>query len=307
MGIIRKLFRKEVEPSKVNNLKTQLTASFSGMKNDLDNQNKWINFLHQALTDVKNKHGEHKNNTHNHISRVHNNIGNLNKWINHLHTMTKQQGDRLEQLETNVGTALNKHNDHVVELFKLVHSQKEKISSSLRDDIKNELMLEVQSHLVEHKGNVRDIKSNLDQVEGKLDELKNAHIESKKAVNYVKNKQVSNKNTMKQERTPTNVPQEVYVQQSMPMQQHTPDIIYGNVPLTNPEQKLLNILFTESDPVSYSQLSNKTGHSVNTVRVNMNLLKKKGLIEENMLPNGVKLFNLNNKEKIKKMYNVQHI
>ena len=127
--------------------------------------------------------------------------------------------------------------------------------------------------------------------------------------NYVKNKEVSvvkptKKNLVQKE--PVSAVQEVYVQQPL-VKQPEPEIVYGNVPLTNPEQKLLNVLFSESDPVSYSQLSNKIGHSVNTVRVNMNLLKKKGLIEENMLPTGVKLFNLNNKERIKKMYNVQHI
>ena len=81
---------------------------------------------------------------------------------------------------------------------------------------------------------------------------------------------------------------------------------YGNL-LTNPELKLLNMLFSETEPVSYSHLSNKTGQSINTIRVNMNTLKKKSLVEENLLPNGVKLFNLKNKERIKKMYNVSII
>ncbi len=77
--------------------------------------------------------------------------------------------------------------------------------------------------------------------------------------------------------------------------------------LTNPEQKLLNLMLSESDPVSYSTIAEKTGNSINTVRVIMNSLKKRGLVEENVLPSGVKLFSAQNREKIKKLYNIQHM
>ena len=75
--------------------------------------------------------------------------------------------------------------------------------------------------------------------------------------------------------------------------------------LSNPEQKLLNLLMAQSDPVSYGFIAERTGQSINTVRVVMNNLKKRGLIEEHMLPSGVKLFTASNKEKIKKLYNLQ--
>ena len=74
--------------------------------------------------------------------------------------------------------------------------------------------------------------------------------------------------------------------------------------LTNPEQRLLNFLLNQPDPVSYESISSKTGHSINTIRVVMNSLKKKGLIEENLLPSGIKLFSAKNREKIKKIYNL---
>ncbi|MFW6220768.1 MAG: winged helix-turn-helix transcriptional regulator [Nanoarchaeota archaeon] len=74
---------------------------------------------------------------------------------------------------------------------------------------------------------------------------------------------------------------------------------------TNPERKLLNILLDLPDPISYSKLAQMTGNSVNTVRVIMNSLKKKDVIEENLLPSGEKLFNAKNKEKIKKIYNIE--
>jgi len=77
--------------------------------------------------------------------------------------------------------------------------------------------------------------------------------------------------------------------------------------LTSPEQKLLNLMVSESDPVSYSHIAEKTGNSINTVRVIMNNLKKRGLVEEQVLPSGVKLFSATNKEKIKKLYNIRHL
>jgi hypothetical protein len=80
-----------------------------------------------------------------------------------------------------------------------------------------------------------------------------------------------------------------------------------NTMFTNPERKLLNLLLNLPDPVSYSKIAEMTGNSVNTVRVVMNSLKKKDVVEENMLPSGEKLFCAKNKEKIKKIYNVEHI
>jgi len=86
-----------------------------------------------------------------------------------------------------------------------------------------------------------------------------------------------------------------------------PKSILTDSTLTNPEQKLLNLMLSESDPISYSSVAEKTGNSVNTVRVIMNSLKKRGLVEENVLPSGVKLFSALNKEKIKKLYNIKHM
>jgi hypothetical protein len=74
--------------------------------------------------------------------------------------------------------------------------------------------------------------------------------------------------------------------------------------LSNPEQKLLNVLLSQSDPVSYQALAEKTGNSVNTVRVIMNNLRKRGLVEEHLLPTGIKLWNAANKERVKKLYNL---
>jgi len=77
--------------------------------------------------------------------------------------------------------------------------------------------------------------------------------------------------------------------------------------LPNPLKSLLNLMISISEPVTYEQISQRTGKSKITVRVNMNLLKKRGLVEEHNTPSGVKLFTVSNKEKVKTLYNVEMI
>lgn len=74
--------------------------------------------------------------------------------------------------------------------------------------------------------------------------------------------------------------------------------------LSNPEKWLAGVLFNTETPLSYSQIAEKTGKTVNTVRVYMNQLKFKGFVEESTLPNGTKIFSLRHKAKVKKLYNL---
>jgi hypothetical protein len=74
--------------------------------------------------------------------------------------------------------------------------------------------------------------------------------------------------------------------------------------LSNPEKWLVGVLFNAENPLSYSQISERTGKTMNTIRVYMNQLKIKGFIDESTLPNGVKLFSLRHKAKVKKLYNL---
>lgn len=74
--------------------------------------------------------------------------------------------------------------------------------------------------------------------------------------------------------------------------------------LSNPEKWLVGVLFNSEVPLSYAQISEKTGKSISTVRVYMNQLKIKGFVEESALPNGVKIFSLKHKAKVKKLYNL---
>jgi len=74
--------------------------------------------------------------------------------------------------------------------------------------------------------------------------------------------------------------------------------------LSNPEKWLMGVLFNAETPLSYSQISERTGKSISTARVYMNQLKIKGFVEESSLPNGVKIFSLKHDAKVKKLYNL---
>jgi len=82
----------------------------------------------------------------------------------------------------------------------------------------------------------------------------------------------------------------------------TPDPFFDS--LSNPEKWLVGVLFNAEAPWSYLQIAERTGKTMNTIRVYMNQLKFKGFIDESSLPNGIKLFSLRHKAKVKKLYNL---
>jgi hypothetical protein len=82
----------------------------------------------------------------------------------------------------------------------------------------------------------------------------------------------------------------------------TPEPFFDS--LSNPEKWLVGVLFNAETPLSYSQIAERTGKTLNTIRVYMNQLKFKGFVDESSLPNGVKLFSLRHKAKVKKLYNL---
>ena len=230
-----------------------------------------------------------------------------------MHTSNKQHTERLSALEGNMKLAFDKYNNHLMDLFKQVSSRDDALTNDLRKQLKAELLLELQSNMVTHRSDIKehlgDVKQDMKEAYSRLNELSKvsqihgdklkSHMEKLGTIKKLHEKRVAIKASPSVSKVQTHVV-------SQPVEKQV-EVVYNHTPLTNPEQKLLNILFVEQDPVNYSQLSAKTGHSINTVRVNMNFLKKKGFIEENLLPTGVKLFNLKNKERIKKMYNLQHI
>jgi hypothetical protein len=74
--------------------------------------------------------------------------------------------------------------------------------------------------------------------------------------------------------------------------------------LSNPEKWLVGVLFNAEAPLSYAQIADRTGKTISTVRVYMNQLKLKGFVEESSLPNGIKIFGLKHKAKVKALYNL---
>lgn len=193
----------------------------------------------------------------------------INRWVENLHDNSVKQQKDLQRLEKSMANAIEIYNEHITELYGQLEKIKPKIDEK---KLRSVIMEEVKEMVQEYENNVKSMEEKVSKVKGHVDKVK-GHIEEIKS-------------------TPAPEPVTKIVSHS---------------PLSNPEQKLLTILFNESDPLSYDAIAQKTGHSINTVRVNMNSLKKKGLIEEHTLPNGVKLFNLSNKEKIKKIYNLQVI
>jgi archaellum component FlaC len=77
--------------------------------------------------------------------------------------------------------------------------------------------------------------------------------------------------------------------------------------LPEPLKQLLNLMISINEPVTYQAIANQIGKNKITVRVNMNRLKREGLVEEFTAPNGTKLFAVKNKERVKKMYNFQPV
>ncbi|MBW3017061.1 hypothetical protein KY316_01710, partial [Candidatus Woesearchaeota archaeon] len=77
--------------------------------------------------------------------------------------------------------------------------------------------------------------------------------------------------------------------------------------LSNPLKTLLNFMISVGEPLPYQVIAERMGKSKITVRVNMNRLKNRGLVEEIVTPSGIKMFSASNKERVKKLYNVEVI
>ena len=74
--------------------------------------------------------------------------------------------------------------------------------------------------------------------------------------------------------------------------------------LSNPEKWLIGVLFNSETPLSYQQIAERTKKSVSSIRVYMNQLKLRGFVDESLLPNGNKIFELKHEAKVKTLYNI---
>lgn len=273
---------------------------FATLRQEILQQKEWLKYLHQNHLSLTTQHSDQKEVTKTELTK-------LNSWITFLHKTNQKQEKQLSQLQKQTEDALKTHEKYLTEFseaLQKVHKkanekpqvqlvQKEidhdaitkKVAQDLQMDIhavkatlKQELHEALRTALEEQQSTHQDTLQEFEKkFEGRLQELQEQR--EKKHIPIA--------------------PLPLTLQEATPIPQQWPS------PFTNPEQKLLNLLISESDPLTYTKISQLTGHSINTIRVNMNVLKKKGLIEESTLPSGIKLFSVTNKEKVKKIYNVQ--
>jgi hypothetical protein len=270
MGILARIKKKGRDLQELDRMNSRILHSFHNLRKDLNNQNKWISYLHDmnkniqvmhqnlhlSPHDLNRSHDEHKKLTVDDISKI-------KKWINFLYTNQKKQNDDLLRIEAEFREAIEKYSEYILKLHKMIEEKQSPDES--------ELLSKVQELLDKKRS---DIDSELKKIEEKLEN---------RLLDRIKDVVKADEPSL------------------------LPDNPKRSVDLTNPEQKLLNLLLNEPDPISYAQIAGKTGHSINTIRVVMNSLKKKNLVEEAMIPNGSKLFSAQNKEKIKKLYNLETI
>jgi predicted DNA-binding transcriptional regulator len=256
------------------------------MNTDLAKQKEWLKYLHQNHLSLHTQHSDHKESSKTETARI-------NSWISYLHKSVQKQEKQLTEMQKSIERSLKEYETTLADLYEAVDVVNKKASEKI---IQKEIVHKepdynaiTQAVLQNLTFDVQSMKANMKQ------ELYSSLQESLKESlqeHYEKN---------------TEVMQEMQQQLPQPVQQPIHSVIQTDTsfPLANPEQKLLNLLISESEPLTYAKVSQLTGHSINTVRVNMNSLKKKGFVEESTLPSGVKLFSVTNKEKIKKIYNVQ--
>ncbi len=271
-------------------MRNQIAASFSNLRKDIENQNKWISYLHQSHqnlsqahkeilkthSDLKTSHESHKSKTNAHITH-------MSKWIDFLHANNKSLENRIKNLEENVGKAFLLYNKNIKELYELIKNHPKVDEQKLKDQVINEVKLLIEAEKIRE---AKERKKMLDQHAHE----QHLHHEEHEAPSHAQHYQPIHQHSIQ--------PVQPLFQQPTPVASYQSD-------LTSPEKKLLSFLFNQSEPMNYAQIAAKTGHSINTVRVNMNILKRKNLVEEHMLPSGIKLFTITNKEKIKKVYNLQ--
>jgi hypothetical protein len=251
---------------KLNSFTDAVISSFNNVKQDINLQNQWISHLHSTHSDLRNQHDSHKTLTSAELDKV-------KAWINHLYESSKKQEKSMEELKLRMNEAFTAYNKHIIELYK--QEKRENIDiKALKEEVRRDIMPDLSKVMHEQSQLVHQmIYDHRVLTTGQIDEA-NKHLG--------------------------------LISQKIDSLPHIKEIQMVPKPslLTYPEQKLLNFLLNEADPVTYEQVAQKTGHSINTVRVIMNSLKKRNLIEEHLLPSGIKLFNAHNKERIKKIYNI---
>jgi hypothetical protein len=307
MGFFDKFVKKtevtehnDVIHNKLTHFKDVVVNSFTNLKQDINVQRQWIVYLNNIHSTLNNAHDKHK-------ALTKKDLNDLKRWINHLNDNSTKHEKNVSILEKNIKQIMVAYNQNFIELH-------DKINKSMIEEqkVKELIMTDVKSLI---KDQSDDMRKKIEEKHVKVYDL--IEEKQKKVEHLINEKQDHVKQLIDEKHDKTNkhileqfdvINEKVKViKRDKLVQPIEPMIQVNSMQLTNPEQKLINLLMAQADPVSYSLIAEKTGNSINTVRVIMNNLKKKGLVDENVLPSGVKLFSATNKEKIKKLYNIDHL
>ena len=294
-------FSKKEQPMTVSrfaHFKDSVYETFSHIKQDLSHQRQWVNYLHKLHSALRFSHDQHKDVT---IK----NIDDMKRWIVYLNKRMERQEKYMKEVSEYLKSnheVQKQHHEHISKKVQtLTSTDTEKILDELKDKIdRANMMTKEQMQGLENRQNT--YQEHIEKLNDKhslalktIDKLQKRHEESQKAIQKLQERH---------NETLSNVDR---LQEGIADIRSKPAPLISSESLTNPEQKLLNLLMNEQNPVNYATVAEKTGNSINTVRVIMNNLKKRGLVQENILPSGVKLFSATDKEKVKKLYNIKHL
>ncbi len=312
MGILDLFKSKEEQPSANRRLQamhghvsdafSHLHGQVTALHQEVQKQQEWLKYLHSNHLSLNTQHGDNKELTKSEVTRV-------NSWITFLHKAVQKQEKQIAQVHKNIEDSTKNVEKNIALLYQSMEKIHKKASEKQapqliekeidHDEIAQKVLQNLNLDFEGMKAQVRqEVYSSL---AASLQEEQEKHKQSvQEMLNELQQEQESGYEEEAIAPQPVVVPQQPQIMHMS----YDPNSSW-TMQLTNPEQKLLNLLMSEADPMTYTKISQLTGHSINTVRVNMNVLKKKNLVEESTLPSGVKLFSISNKEKVKKMYNVQ--
>jgi hypothetical protein len=274
--------------SSVHNQFSTIHAHLSTVTAEINKQKEWLKYLHQNHLSLHNQHTDHKEGTKGEMQQ-------LNSWITYLHKSVQKQEKQIGEIQKAVEQSTKQYDQH----FTQVYAQLEKTHKKATEKPAVQLVEKEIDHDAIAQRVLQQLNIDLQALQANIKQTVKQDVYDDLLASI----------QQKQEETFEEQPgQQHVVPQSAPQVQYQPQREAHSMGwvshITNPEQKLLNLLMSEADPLTYTKVSQLTGHSINTIRVNMNTLKKKGFVEESTLPSGVKLFSVTNKEKVKKMYNV---
>ena len=294
--------------SSVQNQFSTIHTHLSTVTAEINKQKEWLKYLHQNHLSLHNQHTDHKDGTKGEMQQ-------LNSWITYLHKSMQKQEKQIGEIQKAVEQTTKQYDQHFSQVYNQLEKTHKKASEKpavqvIEKEIDHDAL--AQRILQQLNLDVQAIQTNIKQAvkQDVYDELlatmSEEHNKHKEAVEQTLASMQQQEDAFQDQSVQQPVVQQAVSQANQLQYQsqiETPSIAWASQ-MTNPEQKLLNLLISEADPMTYTKVSQLTGHSINTIRVNMNSLKKKGFVEESTLPSGVKLFSVTNKEKIKKMYNV---